>query len=390
MSSPIRLSVVTETFTPDVNGVARSLQQLLSSLPQHRFEIQIVRTGADVSGPTSLWPEVVCPSVRLPMYPDVKLGLPARRRLRSAWQNFKPDVVFVVTEGPLGYSAVRLANRMHIPLFSAFHTNFHSYSGYYGLPWINALVVAWLRRFHRQTRLTLVPSVETEQALTALGFAQVQTLSHGVDCELFHPGKRQDVLRQQWLQNDDTPVLMYVGRIAAEKNIPLLLGAYRRWQQRGGQARLVLVGDGPLRHSLEQQNPDVIFTGVQTGEALAQHYASADAFVFPSLTETFGLVTLEAMASGLPVLAFDCAAAHQSVQDRRSGVLVDMKASHHEKAFMVGMHRLMQLDRKVAGNMARAYAETVSWPRVGEEFALITQSIIHASLPMTAERTSLV
>lgn len=389
MSSPIRLSIVTETFTPDVNGVARSLQQLLSSLPPQQFDLQIIRTGS-AARQDAEWPERVCPSVRLPMYPEVRLGLPARRRVRLAWQDFKPDVVFVVTEGLLGYSAVRLANRLNIPVFSAFHTNFHSYSGYYGLPWIRSLVVAWLRRFHQQTRLTLVPSVETEQALMALGFSQVETLSHGVDCELFHPRKRQPLLRQQWLTNDEMPVLLYVGRIAAEKNIPLLLAAYRRWQQRGGQAKLVLVGDGPLRHSLERQNPDVIFTGVQTGEALAQHYASADAFVFPSLTETFGLVTLEAMASGLPVLAFDCAAAHQGVRDGCSGVLMPVDSMCPEKAVVMGLHRLTQLDRTQAGDLARQYAETVSWPRMADAFCQIVQAVLQDNPSMSTTKASLV
>lgn len=389
MLQPIRLCIVTETFTPDVNGVARSLQQLLASLPAAQFTLQIVRTGS-VAVDTPAWPEVVCPSVRFPMYPDVRLGLPSASRLRAAWQSFKPDLVFVVTEGLLGYSAVRLANRLQIPVFSAFHTNFHSYSGYYGLPWINSLVISWLRRFHRQTRLTLVPSLETEHALTALGFTQVETLSHGVDCTLFHPAKRSEIVRRQWSDQADVPILLYVGRIAAEKNIPMLLSAYRRWQQRGGHARLVLVGDGPLRVTLERQNPDVIFAGVQTGEALAQHYASADAFVFPSVTETFGLVTLEAMASGLPVLAFDCAAAHQCVQDSRSGVLVPMDAPCPEQALLVGLHRLLHLDWQAAGVVARQHAETVSWPRVGDAFAGIAQALVSSSATLSASNASLV
>ena len=389
MSSPIRLSIVTETFTPDVNGVARSLQQLLSALPSHQFELQIIRTGC-AERANAVWPEVMCPSVRLPMYPDVKLGLPARRRLCSAWQAFQPDAVFVVTEGPLGYSAVRLANQLNIPLFSAFHTNFHSYSGYYGLPWINSLVVAWLRRFHRQTRLTLVPSVETEKALVALGFSAVETLSHGVDCDLFHPRKRSDALRRLWQPNEDVPILLYVGRIAAEKNISQLLASYRRWRQRGGEAKLVLVGDGPLRASLERQYPEVYFAGVQTGEALATHYASADGFVFPSLTETFGLVTLEAMASGLPVLAFDCAAAHQSVQDGQSGVLMPMNTACPENAMLVGLHRLLQLNRETAGALARQYAETVSWPRMADAFAQVVQSVLHDRPSLSATKASLV
>ena len=362
--APIRISIVTETYVPDVNGVANSLRQLIQALDPERYRIQIIRTR-----PRTDWTpdaeEVWVPGVTIPMYPDLQLGLPARRRVTAAWRQFQPQLVFIATEGPLGYSALKQAQRLGLPVLSAFHTNFHRYSSYYGLGWIKTLTLAWLRRFHNQTLATLVPSAESAQCLQQSGFDNVHVLPHGVDCELFHPRRRSCELRRQWQVAEQHPVALYVGRIAVEKNIPQVIDSFRAQQSLHPELRLVMVGDGPLKAQLQQQYPDIIFAGVQTGEALARCYASADLFVFASQTETFGLVTLEAMASGLPVVAYDLAAASQYVRSGEDGFLAE---TDDGPGFTQALSLLLSHDWRTAGRAARQRAESASWASVGIQF----------------------
>jgi len=377
----IRISIVTETYVPDVNGVANSLRQLLSELKPEQFCIQIIRTA-----PRSDWlpetEEVWCRGLTIPMYPDLQLGLPARRRVARAWQSFQPDLVYIATEGPLGNSALRQARKQGIPVISAFHTNFHRYSSYYGLGWIKTLTLAWLRRFHNRTAATLVPAGEIASALSSEGFRNVSVLPHGVDCQLFHPRRRSIALRQQW-QVGAEPVLLYVGRIAAEKNIPLAIRSWQALRVQGNNARLIMVGDGPMRAELEREHPQIIFAGVQTGETLARYFASADAFIFPSQTETFGLVTLEAMASGLPVVAFNMAAAQMHVQP---GVNGELAADDTDEAFIAATSRLVGGDLQAMGIAARLQAERASWQSVAEQFAALASRHTGAAAPNKTEQ----
>ncbi|ASP40741.1 hypothetical protein CHH28_19610 [Bacterioplanes sanyensis] len=368
--SALRLAVVTETYLPDVNGVAHSLHQLLSALDSDRVEVRLYRPKPRQSWVPSL-PEHWCRGIRIPMYPDLQLGVPRCGWLKQCWQKWRPDVVYIATEGPLGYSALRLAKRLSLPVISAFHTNFHRYSDFYGLSWIHPLTLTWLRRFHNQTLATLVPSHDTAHSLHRAGIHGLQVLPHGVDCQRFHPAHRCGSLRQQL----DGEVMLYVGRIAAEKNIPVALNAFRALQQRRPQLRLVMVGDGPLREQLQQCNPDVLFTGVLKGEELARYYASADVFVFPSQTETFGLVTLEAMASGLPVVAYASAAAQQFVVSGESG---ELSADASADGFGAACERMLNQDLSKAGQAARAMAEQLSWVHIAQQFeALLEQVIQH-------------
>ncbi|MEK9713384.1 MAG: glycosyltransferase family 1 protein, partial [Thalassolituus sp.] len=300
------LCIVTETYLPEVNGVANSLRHLISHLNPNLYRVSIVRTSprTEFAQPAN---EVWVKGVTIPQYPDLQLGLPARQRMKKLWRKDPPDAVYVATEGLLGASAVSLARELGIPVISAFHTNFHRYSGYYGLGWIRSAVMAWMRRFHNRTGATLVPSRAMVEELTSAGIERVEWLPHGVDCERFNPQHRSASLRVEWGVKAGERVLLYVGRLAAEKNIRTALIAAEQAQAAGAAVRVVVVGDGPLAASLKERFPEVVFTGVKTGLELSRCYASADIFMMPSQTETFGLVTLEAMAAGLPVVAYDLA-----------------------------------------------------------------------------------
>lgn len=359
----LKISVVTETYLPDVNGVANSLHKLLQALNSEQVCIQIIRTQAREDW-QPMFSEINCKGLRIPMYPDLQIGLPAGRKINKSFKHFKPDIVFIATEGPLGHSALKQAEKLNIPVISAFHTNFHRYTGYYGFGWIKTLMLKWLRSFHNRTQMTLVPTAEIKAQLSLQNFNNVQVLPHAVDCEHFTPEKRSQTLREQWQVDESTKVLLYVGRVAAEKNIPLLLKTYASLQQTH-KVKLVIVGDGPLKAELEKTHPDIIFCGVKTGEELAEHFASGDYFIFPSLTETFGLVTLEALASGLPVLAYDMAAAHMHIYQEVNGMTVKPE---DEEAFVEAAHELLALDITNLKTAARNQAKALGWQQIGECF----------------------
>ncbi len=323
----LRVAMVTETYPPDINGVALTVERVVAGLRAAGHEVQLVRPrqGGQELGVTrddDGNEEVLTRGIPIPKYRHLRMGAMSKRRLVQLWSLHRPDVVHIATEGPLGWSALQAALHLQLPVCSDFRTNFHAYCQHYGLGWLKKPVVAYLRKFHNRAHVTLVPTDALRQELALMGFRNLQVLARGVDTALFQPGRRSEELRAQWGAGPDTPVLLAVGRLAPEKNLEALVQSFQRVQAVRPDARLVLVGDGPARESMRQRCPDAVFAGFQSGVALAEHYASADIFLFPSLTETFGNVTPEAMASGLAVVAFDYAAASQFVVDDDSGCLV--------------------------------------------------------------------
>lgn len=310
---------VTETFPPEVNGVAMTIGRLVDGLRARGHRVSIVRPRQheeDSGGPGDL----LLAGLPLPGYSGLRFGLPAGRRLARQWREARPDVVHVVTEGPLGWSAASAARRLGIPVTSGFHTNFDRYSVHYGLGWMRPAVSAYLRALHRRTRATLVPTEALAAELAGEGIAGVRVVGRGVDTRLFDPARRSLALRRAWDVKADGPVCLYVGRMAPEKNLDLVCRAFSAIRTAQPQARMVWVGDGPSRRQLEADYPGHVFAGTKHGEALAEHYASADLFLFSSLSETYGNVVAEAMASGLPVLAYRSAAAAELIVDGKNGV----------------------------------------------------------------------
>ncbi len=314
----MRVAIVSETYPPEVNGVALTVQGLERGLRDLGHEVSLVRPRQGDSAQAQA-SELLVPGAGLPRYPGLRFGFPAGRRLLSHWQRARPDAIYVATEGPLGWSAVRAARRLGIPAATGFHTRFDDYVGRYGAGFLSPLVFAWLRRFHNQAQATLVPTQELADFLRSRGFARVELLRRAVDTRLFDPARRDLRLRESWGLGSDTLAVIYVGRIAPEKNLELAVRAFREIQKQQRDARFVFVGDGPSRAALQAANPDFIFAGVQRGETLAAYFASGDLFLFPSLSETFGNVTLEAMASGVAVVAYDYGAAREHLSDGVNG-----------------------------------------------------------------------
>jgi len=320
----MRYTIVTETYPPEVNGVALTVQGLERGLRARGNDVDVVRPRqlADTSNTSVNANETLVRSLPLPRYPDLRIGLPATHRLRKAWAEQRPDAIYVATEGPLGWSALRAARRLNIPAATGFHTRFDEYMRDYGAAFLQATALRWMRRFHNGADATLVPTHELQAFLQAQGFDKVVRLPRAVDTVLFDPARRDASLRGSWGLADDALAVIYVGRIAAEKNLSLAIAAFRELQKQRPDARYIWVGDGPLREQLQRDNPDFIYCGVQRDTTLARHFASGDLFLFPSHTETFGNVTLEAMASGVPTIAFDYGAAHETLRDGVHGATI--------------------------------------------------------------------
>jgi glycosyltransferase involved in cell wall biosynthesis len=321
----LRIAVVTETWPPEVNGVAMTLAKLVQGLSHRNHDVQLIRprqTKTDSPMSDSSLEEVLMRGMPIPRYPELKLGLPSKKTLVKTWTLRRPDVVHIATEGPLGWSALQAAKVLKLPVTSDFRTNFQSYSKHYGVGWLRKPIVAYLRKFHNATACTMVPTRELMRTLSQNGFANLKVVSRGVDTKLFNISKRDTSLRSSWGATDDTKVLISVGRMAPEKNLDQVLKTYEALKVTGQAFKLVMVGDGPLKEQFQKRYPEIIFPGMLSQSNLAAYYASSDLFIFPSQTETFGNVTLEALASGIPVLAFDCAAARDWVQTGVNGWLV--------------------------------------------------------------------
>ena len=315
----MRIAYLTETWPPELNGVSLTVERTVRYLRSRGHLVELVRPRQPGEAPLDASDELRTAGCVIPMYPDLRFGLARAATLARRFQLSRPDLVHLATPGPLAWAALTAARGLRIATTSDFRTNFHQYSRHYGMGFLAGPVLALLRRFHNLSRRTFVPTQASRRELAAAGFHHLSVVGRGVDTERFTPAARSAALRAHWRATADTPVFLAVGRVAAEKNVELALRAFEAARRERPDLRMVVVGDGPARARLTAAYPEVRFVGAQRGADLAAHYASADVFLFPSLSDTFGNVVMEALASGLPVVAFDCAAAAEHVVDGLSG-----------------------------------------------------------------------
>lgn len=365
----MKLVLVTETYAPEINGVAMTLGRLVDGFAQRGHRVTIIRPRQRHESPRYSVThrvasrQVRLPGVPIPGYSQLRLGLPSARRLQQLWTVSRPDLVHVATEGPLGASAITIAKRLGLPVTSSFHTNFDQYTRDYRIGWLKPVVSAWLRHVHNRTLRTFVPTHDLLARLQTEGYTNLRLLSRGVDTALFNPARRDQSLREAWGVGPDDLAVIHVGRIAAEKNYPLLFRAFDAMKAVQPRAKLVLVGDGPLLATYQKQRPDAVFTGFYTGVNLARHYASGDIYLHTSITETFGNVVTEALASGLAVGASDYAAAHEFIRSGENGLLAPVG---DEATFITHAVRLAMDDALTAHLRAQATAAVrhQSWDSV--------------------------
>ncbi len=289
----MKILIVTDAWEPQVNGVVRTLKTTARELTAMGHEVRFLTPLEFRTLP--------CPT-----YPEIRLSLFPQDRVNRILREFDPDVLHIATEGPLGMAARRFALRNDLPFTTAYHTRFPEYvHARFRLPL--SWSYAWLRRFHAPSRGIMAPTQVVVDDLVANGFGNVKLWSRGVDTDLFKP---QDSRRL----NSEPPIFLYVGRVAVEKNVE----AFHELDMPGSKW---VVGEGPAMERIRARFPEVNYLGVLARDELAQVYAAADVFVFPSRTDTFGLVLLEAMACGLPVAAFPVTGPRDVVGDSRAGVM---------------------------------------------------------------------
>lgn len=370
----MRYAIVTETYPPEINGVALTVHDLEAGLRARGHDVDLVRPRQS-PGQAPLAHETLVAGAGIPRYPGMRFGLPSGRVLRRCWSRARPDAVYIATEGPLGASALRTAHRMGIPVASGLHTRFDHYMCDYGFGFLQPAALAWMRRFHNRSAATLVPTCELADFLKLQRFSGVVHLPRAVDTSRFHPGKRSESLRAGWGIGAGGLAVIYLGRIAAEKNLPLAVRAFRALQAHRPDARFVWVGEGPAQPALREANPDFLFCGPRRGDALAQHFASADLFLFPSHSETFGNVTIEAMACGVATVAFRNGAAREHLRDGVHGGSID---GRDEDAFVASACRLARDDglRRAMGLRAREAVHKLRPAQVAADFDDILHRIV--------------
>ena len=300
----MRVTLVTETYFPQVNGVSRTLGQLMRHLEGRGDIVQLVQPDYGES-PEHERVHLVR-SVALPFYKELVLPLPPFGDVRQAIDAFAPDIVHIATEATLGLSVLRHLLSRKRPTVSSFHTNFDQYSTYYRAGFARGTIWRYLRWFHNTGRMTWAPSEIVRGELESNGFANTRVWSRGVDPGQFHPRFRSNELRRSLGVPDGGVLAVYIGRLAPEKGIHVALEGMRQVMERDPSVRFALAGHGPDEERCRATAPPgTVFMGRLTGRALSEFYASADIFVFPSITETFGNVVLEAMSSHLALVAPD-------------------------------------------------------------------------------------
>lgn len=324
----MRLLVATDAWRPQINGVVRSLEQMVEHAPAFGAEVSLITPGDFRSVP-------------MPTYPEIRLALARPRAIAGRIKELAPTHIHIATEGPIGIGTRKVCLAHGFPYTTSYHTRFPEYvSARAPVPerWIYRAI----RRFHNAGRGIMVATDSLEADLRQRGFANILRWGRGVDTELFRPRERRVV-------DAPGPIFLYVGRVAVEKNI----GAFLALDLPGTK---VVVGDGPARAELQRKHPDAVFLGAKTGEALAEVYASADVFVFPSLTDTFGIVLLEALASGLPIAAYPVTGPLDVVGDSGCGVL--------DQDLRTAALAALEIPRE----RCRAYGETFTWHESARQF----------------------
>ncbi len=361
----MRIALFSEVYRPMVSGVSLVLQRLVAALEQRGHVVRVYAPQYPLEG-TSPDPASVfrVPSRRLFLYPDVRWGFPAWPAIRDDFAAFRPDVVHVATEFAMGATGVRLAREFELPVVASAHTDYERYASRYHLEWLLPAGWRYLRWFYGHATRVLCPSRPYERHLHLRGVRHTAIWSRGVDTVQFGPRHRDEAVRASLGIAPGQPMVLYVGRLAAEKNLDLLLEAWRQLGVREDGARLVLVGAGPLEAELRNDTPPgVVIAGVRTGSALAACYASADCFAFPSSTETFGNVLLEAMASGLPSLAVRAGGVLDFAEHDRNAWLVEPDdADAIAEGLRVLLDDSARRSRLMAGGVATAASR--DWPTI--------------------------
>ena len=358
----LRVALFSGNYNYITDGAAVALNHLVAYLERQGVEVLVFAPTAETPAFDYAGTLVSVPSVSLPgRRGEYRLGLGLPQAARKRLKAFSPTLIHLSAPDILGYAALRFARKMGIPAVASFHTRYDTYVRYYGLQWLVGLVRRYLRHFYGLCEEVYVPSDSVAAVLEQDGLLSgVKLWSRGVDHALFHPRRRDMAWRRSNGLLDDEVVVVFVGRLVLEKGLACYSDVIDALRDQGLPCRALVVGDGPERAWMEKRLPDAVFTGYLDGDDLARAYASSDIFLNPSLTETFGIVTLEAMSSGLPAVCANATGSRSLVVDGVSGFLA---APENVAAFTDCVARLAKapLLRTSLGRAARVRSEAFGW-----------------------------
>ncbi|MCM3650846.1 glycosyltransferase family 4 protein [Metabacillus litoralis] len=361
----MRIAIFTDTFAPDVNGVARTLKRFTDYLDANGYEFRVF---APESTNESLFSSHIHRFASLPffLYPECRLALPNMLHVKAELQRFKPDLIHVATPFNIGLCGLHYAKKLNIPIVGSYHTDFDQYLEYYDLQFFSKFLWKYMHWFHKPLRKIFVPSNETMEQLKRKGFQNLRIWGRGVDCNLFHPNYSKQEVREQF-QIKEKYILSYVGRLAPEKDIETLLSLSLQLPEKiKNQVHWLIVGDGPSKEEMSKKAPEnMTFAGYLNGENLAKVYTSSDIFVFPSPTETFGNVVLEALATGTPVIGANSGGVKNIIQQEVTGYLCEPQNIEQFKHALIHLLENNNL-RTNMSEEARTYALSQTWDHIFE------------------------
>jgi phosphatidylinositol alpha 1,6-mannosyltransferase len=374
----MKIAYFTEVLPPFIDGVTHTLSHLKTSLTEEGHDyIFLSPVVPQYDGWRGKVVEVI--SVPFPLYPKYRMGLPAFHDIQTTLDKFQPDIVHIVSPFFMGMAAYNYAKKRGIPAVNSYHTRFVSYLKYYGFAKIEWFGWEYLRWFYNKADRTFVPSTATINELEGQGFKRLALWQRGIDTSNFSPLYSDRGLHEKWSPNG-CPVALYVGRLVREKDIETLIKAYRILEARGVEFKLVFVGSGPLKEELAKTLPEAIMAGFMKGEDLSRAYASADIFVFPSTTESFGNVVLEAQASGLPSVVAAEGGVMELVTDGETGFL-----SKPQDALDLASKMELLLTNEILRHSlsikAQEYASLKSWKEVNRALFRGYEELIYNRVP---------
>jgi glycosyltransferase involved in cell wall biosynthesis len=400
-----RILYCTDTYPPQVNGVSVVTAVSVAGIQERGWECAVIAPkypkpygkafASDAPGLASVRVQLRLPSIAFPPYPDIRLVAPRFGSVYDTIREFEPDLVHCQTEFLVGRLGQMAASRLDVPLVSSYHTDFSRYTESYGVPWLRPAVTNYIARFHQRSRRVYTPSEPARDDLARMGVHGVEVWGRGVDVKQFNPGMWSGALREQ-LGVDDELLFLHVGRLAPEKGVEVVLDAYRLFREQNADvpSKLVIAGDGPSTDILRARaggGEGVEFLGnLERRLVLPLLYASADAFVYASETETLGLVVLEAMASGIPVIATPAGGVADNLRHDVNGLAFPARDVAAMAQAMARIARDGQLRRRLADG-ARAWAESKSWDaeldRLDASYREVMRSVASSETPRArAER----
>lgn len=356
----MRIAIFTDTFLPQINGVTKTLSRMKEYMDEKGVEYKFFIPGEEnyIRDNT-----VAFSSFRFFLYSECKIAIPKYRKIKKELDSFNPDIIHVVTPFSIGIMGLKYSKDTNIPMVASYHTDFPKYLKYYNLEFLENTLWYFFKWFHSHSYINFCPSVDTKEEMEKHGINNLELWGRGIDTIKYNPNKKNEKLREKYCSNNEA-LLLYVGRIAPEKELDVLMEAAKKLNRMNVKYKLVVVGDGPSKKEFESMTIDnVVFVGYKSGSELEAYYATADIFTFPSSSETYGNVILEAMASGLPVICPYSGGLKENIIDSYNGLIFETGSSENMAYKIIELINDNNLRYRLREN-ARSYTITKSWNNI--------------------------